>query len=119
MHQMREAESDVDMAARAWFIIKLKALSNKYLFMRSEEAASVEQHWRASLDSGAIRTLFLYMSGLPHEALVYFAYQYFIWHWNEEQEAWAVRNPSAAVVAALRYTYWCDREFIEEYRPFE
>lgn len=102
--------------ARDWFLGRVQCLSNKYMFMVDDDAC-LEYHWRASLDQGAIRTLYFYMKDLPYAAFIYFAFRYYIWYWNEHDLAWTDRNPSAAVVAGLRFTYWMDSEFIQIYRP--
>ena len=98
-----------------WFDEKMKKLMKRYVFMISDEVFNLERHWQHTLDFGAKRTFYYYMQGMAHTALVYVCYRYLLWYWDETLGKWKDRNPSAALVALLRYTFWEDSEFIEEF----
>ena len=97
-------------AVQAWFQRKMN-LSMENIF----KSVNLKAHWSATLDDGAKRALYFYLKDMPRLALIYFCRRYHFWYWSEAQRAWNVWNASAAVVALLRYTFWHDPGFVQEF----
>jgi len=100
--------------AKQWLRCKLKDLTNKYMWMYCSEDV-LGQHWQNSLDTGAVRTFYYYMVGMPQAAFLFVCVRYHLWFWHEASQTYVARNPSAALVWVLRFTCYEDEDFIAEF----
>ena len=103
------AISVANFQCNAWFNSRMKMLEDDGI--NPEYGRKLALHWRRSLDDGAKRTLYHYMSDFDKVAFHYVAYRYCYWLYDETSGQWDVTNPSAALVWILRWTYWNDPEF--------
>lgn len=92
-----------------WFALKIESYKTLYEPMiYGEDLAS---YWRKVLDVGARRTIYSYLKDMPNCAFVYVAMSFQMWYFDEIAHVWTCRNPSAALVALLRHTFYHDEFF--------
>jgi len=98
-----------------WFHARMKKFEKDPFIVFNHEASSLHQYWLQNLDHGAIRTMYYYLQDTDKSVFEFICLRFYFYFYNESDDLWTCRNPSAALVSVLRFTFYQDQEFINEY----
>ena len=97
---------DFQYECNRWFFKQLLDLNKTRIFLAYGECSEMQDYLNATMDDGAVRTMYHYykdLSSCKFEKLVATYKQKYFWG---DTGIWQANNPSAAMVSLVRTSYW-------------